>query len=184
MSEIDHAKHKREKYSDPLPYPEVRVIKPNACYACLLMDDYAGVVSEFTAISQYLYHHFFFKDIDKDLGELLENVAITEMLHMEMLADTIKELGGDPKIRGSFNTCNNFWIGSFIHYGREVCDQLKADIDAEYKAISEYHKHIGLIKDPYIQAILERIILDERVHIKLFNEALYKFCSCTYRPIE
>lgn len=34
--------------------------------------DYAGVVSEFTAISQYLYHHFFFKDIDKDLGEPLE----------------------------------------------------------------------------------------------------------------
>lgn len=184
MSEIDYSMHKREKYSDPSPYPEIRVAGPNSCYACILMDDYAGVVSEFTAISQYLYHHFFFKDIDKDLGALLENVAIIEMLHMEILADTIKKLGGDPRIRGSFSTCSNFWNGSFVYYGRELCSQLKADIDSEYKAISEYLKHIQLIKDPYIQAILERIILDEKVHIRLFNEALYKFCNYTYKPIE
>ena len=183
MSQIDHESHKREKYADPSPYPEVRVARPNPCYACLLMDDYAGVVSEFTAIGQYLYHHFFFKGIDKDLGELMENVSITEMLHMEMLADTIKELGGNPKIRGSFSTYNNYWNGSFIYYGSELCNQLKADIDAEYEAISEYRKHIRLIKDPYIQAILQRIILDEKVHIRLFNEALYKFCGYTYRPI-
>lgn len=184
MSEINHESHKREKYADPSPYPEVRVTNPNPYYACILMDDYAGVVSEFTAISQYLYHHFFFKDIDKGLGELLENVAITEMLHMEMLADTIKESGGDPRIRGSFSTYNNYWNGSFINYGSELCNQLKADIDAEHKAISEYRKHIRIIQDPNIQAILKRIILDEKVHIHLFNEALYKFCGSTYRPIE
>lgn len=181
MSEIDYSMHKREKYSDPSPYPEVRVIGPNPYYACLLMDDYAGVVSEFTAISQYLYHYFLLKDIDENLGELLENVAITEMLHMEILADTIKKLGQNPQIRGSFSTCNNFWNGSFAYYGRDLCSRLKADIDAEYKAVSEYRKHIRLIKDPYIQAILERIILDEKVHIRLFNEALYKFCNCTYK---
>lgn len=184
MSEIDYSKHKREKYSDPSPYPEVKVTRPNPYYSCLLMDDYAGVISEFTAISQYLYHHSFFKDIDKDLGELLENVAITEMLHMEMLADTIKELGGDPKIRGSFSTFNNFWNGSFIIYGKTLCGRLKTDIDSEHNAIHEYQKHIRLIKDPYIQAILERIILDEKVHIRLFNEALLKFCGYTYKPIK
>jgi bacterioferritin len=183
MSETDHAMHKREKYSDPSPYPEVRVTGPNPCYAYLLMDDYAGIVSEFTAIGQYLYHHFFFKDIDKSLGDLLENISIVEMLHMEMLADTIKKLGGDPQIRGSRSTFSNFWNGSFIYYGTEVCNQLKADIDAEYKAIEEYEKHICMIHDPYIQAILKRIILDEKVHIRIFNEALKKFCGCDYRQI-
>lgn len=184
MSEIDYESHKRAKYADPSPYPEIKVVGPNPCYACLLMDDYAGVVSEFTAISQYIYHHFYFKDIDKNLGELMENVSITEMLHLEMLADTIKKLDGNPLIKGSYSTMGNFWNGSFIYYGINLCEQLKADIDSEFKAIEEYRKHIYMIGDPNIKAILKRIILDEKVHIRLFNEALYKYCGYTYRTFD
>ena len=57
MNDIDYERHKREKYSDPSPYPKVKVERQNMFYAELLMDDYAGVISEFTAISQYLYHY-------------------------------------------------------------------------------------------------------------------------------
>lgn len=184
MSHIDYELHKREKYSDPSPYPEIKVLAPNLCYACLLQDDYAGIVSEFTAISQYLYHYFFFKDIEKELGELLENVSISEMLHMEILADTIKELGGNPIIRGTKSTMGNFWNGSFIYYGDNLCTQLKTDIDAEYKAIEQYEKHINMISDPHIKDILGRIILDEKVHIDLFNEKLLKFCGITYKSLK
>lgn len=184
MSEIDYEGHKREKYSDPSPYPEIKVLNQNPQYAELLMDDYAGVVSEFTAISQYLYHYFSFKDVDETLGELMENVSINEMLHMEILAETIKKLGGDPVIRGSYSTKCNYWNGGFVYYGSQLCQQLREDIDAEYKAIEGYRKHITLISDPYVQAILQRIILDEKVHIRLFNEALYKFCGYKYKPLE
>ncbi|CQR70848.1 ferritin-like domain-containing protein [Sporomusa ovata] len=184
MSESNYDKHKRPYYSDPSPYPEIRVVEPNLHYARLLMDDYAGVVSEFTAISQYLYHYFFSKNIDEKLGKLFENVSINEMLHMEILADIIIMLGGDPQIRGSFSTNNQFWNGKFIYYGDDLCEQLKADIEAEYTAIEEYRKHIQLIDDHHIQAILKRIILDEKVHIRLFNKALFKFCGCTYREGE
>lgn len=183
MSKNGHELHKRDKYADPSPYPEIKVARKNPFYAALLMDDYAGLISEFTAISQYLYHHLFFEDIDEELGKLLENVAITEMHHMEILASVIKKLGGNPMIRGTYSTCCNFWNGTFIHYGSGLCERLKADIDSEYKAINEYNKHTCMINDHYIKAILQRIILDEKVHIKLFNEALLKFCGCTYRPI-
>lgn len=177
-------RHIRGKYTDPSPYPEVKVISPNSNYAALLMDDYAGVISEFTAISQYLYHHFLFKKIDNELGELLENVSITEMLHMEILADTIIKLGGNPIIRGSNSTNGGFWSGKLVRYGTNLCDQLKEDIDAEYKAIEEYQKHIYYIRDPNVQAILQRIILDEKVHIRLFNQALCKYCGCQYLPFK
>lgn len=183
MGKVDYNMHKRENYSDPSPYPEIRVQGPNLYFAEILMDDYAGMVSEFTAISQYLYHYFFFKDIDKELGELLENVSINEMLHMEILAEIIKLLGGNPVIRGSYSTYGNYWNGSFVYYGTNLCERLKADIDAEHKAIEEYQKHIYFITDPNIQLILQRIILDEKVHIRLFNQALLKFCGCEYRPI-
>jgi len=176
MSDVNFGRHRRKGFSDPSPYPEVKVMCANILYAELLMDDYAGVVSEFTAISQYLYHHFFFKDVDKKLGDLLENVSITEMQHMEILADLIKKLGGDPVIRGSVSSAGKFWAGNYIYYGSNLCEQLKADIDAEYKAIEEYQKHIRSVGDPYIQAVLQRIILDEKVHIRLFNQALAEFC--------
>jgi bacterioferritin len=184
LSGIDHGRNKRVKYADPSSYPEIRVECKNLNYANLLMDDYAGMISEFTAISQYLYHHFYFEEIDEDLGKLLENVAITEMHHMEMLAEAIIKLGGDPLIRGAHSTCGCYWNGSFVKYGDGLCDRLKADIDSEYNAIEEYKKHIELIDDRYIKRMLKRIILDEKVHIKLFNEAMGKFCGCNYRPLE
>jgi len=177
MNNPNHDLHQRAGYADPSPYPEIKVQGANLHYAELLMDDYAGAVSEFTAISQYLYHHVYFKDIDQKLGDLLENISITEMRHMEVLADLIKKLGGSPVIRGSFSTAGQFWTGNYVYYGTNLCEQLQADIDAEHKAIREYQKHIHLINDPYIQNILHRIILDEKVHIRLFNQALAKYCS-------
>ncbi|WP_088186062.1 manganese catalase family protein [Desulfosporosinus sp. FKA] len=181
MSETNYERHKRGEYSDPSPYPEVKVLRPNLRYAEILMDDYAGIVSEFSAISQYLYHHFLFDQIDKELGDLLKNVSIAEMLHMEILADTIIKLGGNPGIRGSKSSLQgNFWSGKFIYYGTNLCEQLKADIDAEYKAIEEYQKHIRYIEDFHVQAILQRIILDEKVHICLFSKALQKYCGSEY----
>ncbi|MGI5901675.1 MAG: ferritin-like domain-containing protein [Desulfitobacteriia bacterium] len=168
---------KRERYSDSSPYPEIKVIGPNIQYAELLMDAYAGTVSEFTAISQYLYHSFFFKNINKELGSLLENVAITEMHHMEILATLIIKLGGNPVIRGSYSTKGTCWTGNFVFYGTNVCEQLQADLVAEQKAIADYKRLISLISDPYVQSILRRIILDEIVHTKLFEQALSKYCG-------
>lgn len=174
----DRKRHRASSvYSDPSPYPEVRVLAPDRYYASLLVDDYAGRVSEFTAISQYLYHHFYFEKYSKDLGALLENVSIVEMYHMELLAEAIIKLGGDPQIRGSFSTGGNYWDGGYIYYGNQIYDQLKADIQAEYEAIRAYQAHISAIHDPCIQALLRRIILDEQVHIRHFNDALSKYCT-------
>ena len=180
----DIHRFRREKYSDPSPYPEIKVVKPNLQYAEILMDDYAGVVSEFSAISQYLYHHYFFNEIDKELGETLQGIAIIEMMHMNMLAETIRKLGGSPVIRGSNSTYGNYWNGSYVRYGTLLCEQLKSDIDIEYEAIKAYRNHISIICDGHVQAILQRIILDEKAHISYFNRALLKFCGYTYRPIE
>ncbi|UWG96278.1 manganese catalase family protein [Dehalobacter sp. DCM] len=177
MSENNFKKHRREGYADPSPYPAIAVQQSNIYYAELLIDDYAGMVSEFTAISQYLYHHYFFREVDEALGELLDNIAITEMLHMEILAELIRKLGGNPVIRGGSSTAGTFWSGSFVCYGHQLCDQLQADIQSEQKAIAAYREHIRIIADPNIKAILQRIILDEEVHIRLFNKALAKYCK-------
>ena len=45
-------------YKAKLPYPTIVVAKPNKHYAVIIQISCSGAVSEFSAISQYIYHHF------------------------------------------------------------------------------------------------------------------------------
>ena len=72
---------------------------PNRQYAELLLEDYTGMISEITAVKQYLYHYFVLKSINPEVADLLECVSLVEMHHMEMLAETIRLLGVSPRYR-------------------------------------------------------------------------------------
>ncbi len=158
------------------PYPPIRVECPNPEYARLLFDDYAGMVSEMTAINQYLFHHYDMPEQFADVVELLEGVAIVEMRHMEMLAELIKLLGQPPMY---MDGQGRFWNACYVPYlPGNPCEQLQSDIEAEQAAIQTYRQHIQLIDDRYIRAILERIIQDEELHLRLFTKAYQRHCRC------
>lgn len=161
-------------YADPSPYPEITVLEPSRYYAHLLMEDYAGVDSEETAINQYIYHHFVINDTD--VADMIKRIAITEMHHLEILADLILALGGNPVMKGSGG---RYWNASFVNYESDLCDRLRADLKSEYKAIQDYENHIRLIDDPHVKEILRRIVLDERLHAEFFRKALKKHCRYT-----
>ncbi|MTI83894.1 MAG: bacterioferritin [Firmicutes bacterium] len=161
----------------PVPYPELRIKRPNRYYAELLLEDYAGQVSEMTAINQYFYHYIVFEEKYDDLADLEECISIIEMLHLEMLSKTIRLLGVDPKLRTLTHNKHTYWNAEYIYYGQGVCDRIAADIAAEKSAIAQYRKHQELINDPYIDALLERIIMDERHHLDLFSKMWEKYCK-------
>lgn len=64
MHKQNHSPHML-RCAYPAPYPEVRVVAPNRQFAELLLEDYAGAISEFTAINQYLHHYFTLKVLTK-----------------------------------------------------------------------------------------------------------------------
>jgi bacterioferritin len=165
------------KCSYPAPYPEVRVSRPNLQYARLLLEDYAGQVSEFTAIAQYVYHHFVLESINQEVADLLECISLVEMEHLETLAEVISMLGVDPRY-ATVNQSNmeRYWDASFVFYGTSLCDRLTSDIAGEWAAIANYRRHMKMIDDPYIRQILERIIMDEQHHINLLNQVSQKYC--------
>lgn len=159
----------------PDPYPEPRVTGKNRQYAMLLLEDYAGTISETTAINQYFYHYLTFLEYP-DLAELEECVAIIEMFHMELLGKVIRLLGVSPRLRVLCNNRPVYWNGSYVYYGKKICDRLAADIKAELGAIEQYRRHYQMIDDPYIRELLQRIIKDEEHHLNLFREAAAKYC--------
>ncbi len=165
------------KCSYPAPYPKVRVLRPNSQYAHLLWGDYAGQVSELTAIAQYVYHYFVLGSTNKEVADLLECISLVEMKHLEILAEIITMLGVDPRyVAISQNNREQYWDASFVFYGTSLCDRITSDIAGEWAAIANYRKHMKMIDDPYIRQILERIIMDELHHINLLNQASHKCC--------
>ena len=166
------------KCTYPAPYPEIRVAGKNPYYAKLLLEDYAGEVSELTAITQYMYHHFVLESEYEEVADLLSCIGIVEMHHQEMLAETIWMLGVDPRYRTiERNETERYWDASFVFYGTSLCDRIAADIAGEWAAITNYRRHQQMIDDPYIKRLLDRIILDELHHINLFNQVLRKYCQ-------
>jgi len=163
--------------ADQSPYPEVVVETPNKFYAQLLMEDHAGLVSETSAIMQYLYHHNVLEEDYPDVAELLECISMVEMTHMELLAEAIIKLGGKPKFGTKTTQGILWWRGDFIYYGTGICDMLVADIQGEKGAIAQYQKHIDAIDDKHIKKLLYRIINDEKEHIKYLTEKVNKYCK-------
>jgi bacterioferritin len=159
------------------PYPEIRVAAKNPYYAQIILDDYAGKVSETTAIMQYIHHHMEMEKIPswQEVSDLEEGISIVEMLHLEMLGQIIVNLGASPCY---YDGRQQPWTPEYIAYHNfDPCAQLRADIQSEHEAIRQYQAHIQMIQDPFIQAVLTRIIKDEEFHIKLFSEKLMKLCG-------
>lgn len=157
------------------PYPEIKVEKENLYYAQLLLDDYVGIASEETSIQQYIYQSIDKFEICPDFSNTLRGIAIVEMRHLDILGKMIKALGVTPKLKyiSKSNKCMEYWNSSFVDYTPTLEKMLKSDIELEKKAIISYKKHIDIIDDKYIKAILERIIEDEVLHIECFNKLLF-----------
>ncbi|MCM8711681.1 manganese catalase family protein [Clostridium sp. SYSU_GA19001] len=166
---------KHTNYIIKLPYPEPKIEIQNVQYANLLLEDYAGAVSEFTAINLYVYQHIVSEGNYDDYAELIGGVSMAEMKHLELLGETIKLLGVKPIYINSACPPGELWSPIYVNFTTHIKEMLREDIQAESKAIETYKYHISIIGDKYIKQLLERIILDEELHLKLFMDMFKKY---------
>ena len=153
------------KYASNLPYPEIQV-EPNVAESKLLMPVYSGSSGELTAVMTYCFQMYITPKYP-DIQEALEGIAITEMRHHELLGKAIYQLGGYP-IMGA----RTYWNGSLVNYTLDPRKYLRQNIVAEETAILNYERTILNLTTDSVKMLLERIILDEEVHIKIFKELL------------
>jgi bacterioferritin len=69
------------------------------------------------------------------------------------------------------------WNPMYVNYATFIREMLIEDIQSEQKAIENYKYHITLIHDKYIRKLIERIILDEEYHLKLFKQQYEKYSN-------
>ena len=160
------------------PYPKIQVSNPNLYYAQLLLNDYAGINSELTSITEYIFQDFNFFNTYPEISKYLNTIAKVEMKHLSILGKLIKLLGLNPEFRFSNKPdITTYWNSTYINYDTYIPSMLKDDITLEKIAIKNYQKDIEIIKDKYITKILERIIEDEKLHIKCFEYLLNNYIN-------
>lgn len=154
-------------FSD-LPYPKVETNAPNIKDAMILRETYAGSVSETTAILGYMYDHFILDEIDSNVADVMKKIAISEMHHLELLGDAIVTLGGDPIYYGMRYP----FSGSYVTYKKAIRQILVSRIQGEKSAIRGYRHAIAHLSNESAKALLERIIIDEEIHIDILESLL------------
>ena len=133
-------------------------------------------ISELTAISQYVHHHVV---LELNLKKSPTSWSVFPWWKCIIWKSGRDHLaaGVDPVTELSDKTTpEQYWNASLVYYGTSLCDRLTADIAGEWAAIANYRRYQQLINDPYIQNMLERIIMDELHHIRLFNQMVDKYC--------
>jgi len=172
------------EFKHPSPYPIPKVSSPNEKYSKLLLYDYTGLNGELAAILTYTYQSLNLK-LPNDLRNAIIKVSEVEMIHLELLGKTISMLGTDPKFRtiSILDNSKHFYNTENVNYSYTVCDVIKNNIKAEKTAIKYYKEHRDMINDPYIKDLLTRLILDEEIHVSIFEFFYEKYCKKGGNPI-
>lgn len=160
------------KCKEDIPYPSLKNIEKNPTTARMIMHSYAGEVSEDTAIHQYLYQSILLRDENQEIAKILEEISKVEMHHLETLAILIKELGVYPIYLDPIVDPHEFWSSKYVNYEVNLREMLLADMEAEKKAILQYNSLIHVIESEQVKMVLKRIVLDERLHLKIFEKLL------------
>lgn len=155
-----------------LSYPEPKVEEKNLFYANLLLNDYASNVSEDTAIHLYLYQYLSHFQKNKEIANALLEISKQEMEHFKLLGETIYLLGMEPHYAAIDSETQTaiYWNAENVNYETDIKKILEYNIHAEEEAIKKYELHLSLIHDKYIQALIQRIIIDEKEHILIFKK--------------
>lgn len=164
-----------QPYQLNLPYPPLRVNQPDMALAYALLGIYAGPLSEWQAVLQYVYQSIFLHDLNHEVSEALLCLAINEMHHLEQLGVLIHQLGVDPRYASPKDGRLLYANAGYVNYTNDLQGILRADLSNEQMAISDYRQILTTTRDPYVRAVIERIIKDEQHHQQVLSGFINKF---------
>lgn len=155
-----------------LPYPQITAT-PDRRSGQIISFAYASSDGELNATLQYVFHSMIFKPTDKAASDTLESIAVAEMIHLRLLGDAMLSLGVTPLYtttpHGSYyNTCS---VARSINPQKMLMDNLKGEL----QAIAEYQKMLYVLTNEQVAALIERIILDEKLHVEKLKELLQSY---------
>lgn len=174
-------------YEKKLEFP-VKITKPDARLAKIMIEQYGGADGELAASLRYLSQKFTM--VTPEAKATLNDIATEELAHLEMMGTIVHQLtqgltkedilaaGLDPYyvnhglgVYPSSAAGVPFTAACLQSKGDPITD-LYEDMAAEQKARSTYEYLIDLTDDPEVLAPLRFLREREIVHFQRFGEAL------------
>lgn len=160
------------------PYPSVENICPDARSLRIISPAYATAAGELNAIMLYTYHSLMFcAEGKEEAAELIESIAVAEMMHLRLLGQLIIALGAAPVFTANPPCMFNFYSAKYVTYSRTLRCMAEDGVRAERQAIRGYERMGRLLGDTRVRDITERICEDERLHLKAYEDILSSFKS-------
>ncbi len=158
--------------ADPSPYPPIQVQTANPVCAKAMLENLGGASSEMSAVAQYIYSSTVLSSTFPKAAAYFRQIAVVEMHHISIFAQLTQLLGGDPRLWSYEGGRPVYWTPSVLAYSRDPSVLLNRALSEENKTITTYRRMAGELPDPYIKAVLERLILDEEKHVTIFCRLL------------
>jgi len=153
--------------SKNIAYISVPILPKNNKYARLIYDNFAGNEGEFTVVSQYIYEHMILKK-DINISRILLDIAMEEMYHLDILGQVILGVGEKPML---INSEGKEWNSKILNYEEyNLKELMEINIELEKRSILGYQNLIRYTNNIVLKRIYERIILDEKNHLLIFEK--------------
>lgn len=159
-------------------YPEIVGAKNDPNTVAILKNLASSAnASELLGILTYVFQSVEADKSAEDIAKVLEEIAVVEMTHLDMLMHAITEFGGVAKYEDSMGRA---FHTNYINYNLRLKDMLEQNIMAETRAIENYNNAIKKVSNDSLKALFARIIEDEECHIKIFKylKDSVQFLSC------
>jgi bacterioferritin len=125
-----------------------------------------AVADELSAIHQYMYFHFHCDDQGFDLlANLFKKTAITEMMHIERLAERVLFLKGDVKMSPAHQVKQIKTVKEML----ELARKMEEDSAKEY---NKWANECAANADAISKQLFENLVADEETHYDQYDKEL------------
>lgn len=178
-NECSHCQENEPKdsliFSSPKPYPPVCVCERNQVYGRMMLDNMGGNNSEMSAVSLYLYNNLLIDD-DERISSIFHKISIVEMHHLRIFGQFARMMGENPRLWTYRGNRMAYWTPAYNNYPLEMKALLMNALNGEKNAVQKYEQQCQKIEDPHIVECLRRIIVDEKIHIHIFESLYEEYC--------
>ncbi len=159
--------------TEEIPYPGTEGIGEDCVSLKIISPAYAGGEGELTAVLQYVYQGILLENAGlAEYAGILRHIAEDEMRHLQMLGEMICRLGAPPVYSYLPPYPINYYSARCVSYSRTPQKMILDDIQAEQYAIDGYTKMLGRLRNERVEAVIQRIRMDEEKHLSEFKRIL------------
>ena len=141
--------------------------------ARIISPAYATKCGELNAVLTYSFQYTVFDFLgNTTVARQLEDIAISEMRHLNLLAKTLIRLGVTPIYTSFPQVHDMFYSSRSVNYSTAPKQMIINDIAGETRAIVMYQSMLTKLLNPNVKLIIASILQDEQKHLVVLNNIL------------